>query len=123
MAFIHSNVTLTDRSNPGGDGRFGAGNQADTLYLGTSRYRYRQGDTLSTISLTPSRFFYVNTYKGKTTPERKLFILRYGKQEVVYSGIDVEAAGDKAYFHDDRVVAFSQWVANTVDRKSTRLEL
>lgn len=114
MFFMHSNVTLPDRLNPGGDAILVAGSQADTLYLGAIRYRYRQGDTLSTISLTPSRFFYVNTYKNKSSPDRELHVVRYGKEEAVYSHVDVKGAGTRAYFHDDRVVAFSRWVDNTV---------
>src|SRR5690606_26321059 len=62
----------------------------------------------------PDRYFYVNSHKSHQSSDRRLFVFRYGKQETVLTGVRVEGAGNKAYFYDDRVVAFGRWVDNTV---------
>lgn len=120
MFLLHSNVPLPNRKNPGSKAILAAGEIADTLYLGTARYRYLAGDTANTVSLAPTQFFYVNGYKRSNMAERTLFIFRYGKEEAVYTNVQVSGSGAKAYFYDDRVVAFSNWVDNTVSAVAHR---
>ena len=98
MLFLHSNVQLPNRKNLGSKAILAAGETADTLYLGTARYRYLAGDTTNTISLAPTPVFYVNGYKRSNMAERALFILRYGKEEAVYTNVQVSCSGEKAYF-------------------------
>src|SRR5690606_29755548 len=49
MSFLHNNVELPNRIDPGEDAILACGDAADTLYLGTVRYRYQRRDTTDVI--------------------------------------------------------------------------
>ncbi len=114
MMFTHTGVSLPDRRNPGDAAVLVAGEAADTLYLGATRYRHVVLDTIEKVMVSAFRMFHVNSYKRKWSPDRPLLIFRYGRQEALFVGVNVEGAGEGLYTYDDRVVAFGRWVDNTV---------
>ncbi|MBK1438957.1 hypothetical protein JHJ32_03065 [Parapedobacter sp. ISTM3] len=120
MILMHTGVPLPSKANPGHDAILASGESADTLYLGTTRYRSIRRDTANKIVLAPSRFFFANRYKRIPVSNRRLLVYRYNRLEATFMDVEVEGNDGVPYFYDERVVTFSRWVDNTVSAVMNR---